>query len=79
MDAAQVRRWIAGFEAATETDRQAHRRRGADPAWSIRLALSMIDAAHHGSGGRAVRDSLRETEAERVRAVWARLRQRLRR
>ena len=79
MDAAQVRRWIAGFEAATETDRQAHRRRGADPAWSIRLALSMIDAAHRGPGGRDIRDPLREAEAERVRAVWARLRQRLRR
>ena len=79
MDAAQVRRWIAGFEAATEADRQALRRRGADPAWSIRLALSMIAAAHRGPGGPAVRDPLREAEAERVRTVWARLRQRLRR
>jgi hypothetical protein len=77
MDPAQVRRWIAGFEAATEADRQALRRRGADPAWSIRLSLSMIDAAHRRPGGRAVRDSLREAEAEQIRAVWARLRRRL--
>ena len=76
MDAAQVRRWIAGFEAAAEADRQALRRRGADPTWSIRLALSMIDAARHDSG-QALRDPLREAEAERVRSVWARLRQRL--
>ncbi|MGH7388053.1 MAG: hypothetical protein ACREM3_01155 [Candidatus Rokuibacteriota bacterium] len=74
MDAAQVRRWIAGFEAAIEADRQARRRRGADPTWAIHLSLSMIDAAHRG---RALRDPLREAEAERVRAVWARLRQRL--
>jgi hypothetical protein len=77
MDAGQVRRWIAGFEAAAEADRAALRRRGADPMWSIRIALSMIDAAHRGPGGRAFRDPLREAEAERVRAVWARLRQRL--
>ena len=77
MDATQVRRWIAGFEAATEADRQALRRRGADPAWSIRLSLSMIAAAHRARGGRLVTDPLREDEAERVRAVWARLRQRL--
>ena len=78
IDAAHVRRWIAGFEAATEADRQAFRRRGADTAWSIRLSLSMIDAAHREPGRRDIRDPLREAEAERVRAVWARLKQRLR-
>jgi hypothetical protein len=77
MDAGQVRRWIAGFEAATEADRRARRGRRADPAWSIRLSLSMIHAAHRGSGGRSLRDPLRDADAERVRAVWARLRQRL--
>jgi hypothetical protein len=77
MDRIQVRRWIAGFEAAAEADRQALRRRRADPAWSIRLSLSMIDAIHRGAGWPAARDPLREVEAERVRAVWARLRQRL--
>jgi hypothetical protein len=77
MDAGQVRRWIAGFEAAAEADRQALRRRGADPMSSIRIALSLIDAAPRSAGGRALADPLREAEAERVRAVWARLRQRL--
>ena len=79
MDTSQVRRWIAGFEAAAEADRQALRRRGADPAWSIRLSLSMIAAAHRALGGRVVWDPVRDAEAERVRAVWARLRPRLQR
>jgi len=77
MDAAHVRRWIAGFEAAAEADRLALQRRGADPEWSIRLSLSMIGAAHRRPAQRALRDPLREAEAERVRAVWARLRRRL--
>jgi hypothetical protein len=77
MDATEVRRWIAGFEAAAEADRQALRRRGADPAWSIRLSLSMIAAARSALGPRLVADPLREAEAERARAVWAQLRQRL--
>ena len=77
MDAIQVRRWIAGFEAATEADRQALRRRGPDPAWSIQLSLSMIAAARRTLGARVGQDSLREAEAEDVRAVWARLRRRL--
>jgi len=77
MDAPRVRRWIAGFEAAAEADREALRRRRADPAWSIRLSLSMFDAIHPGPGSRTPRDPLREVEAERVRAVWTQLRQRL--
>lgn len=77
MDATQVRRWIAGFEAATEADRQALRRWGADPAWSIRLSLSMIAAARRALGRRLVPDPQREAEAECVRAVWVRLRRRL--
>ncbi|HEU4369109.1 MAG TPA: hypothetical protein VFV05_12880 [Methylomirabilota bacterium] len=77
MDARQVRRWIAGFEAAAEADRRAGRRRSADPGWSVRLSLSMLDAAHRAAGGRPLRDPLREADAERVRAVWASLRRRL--
>jgi hypothetical protein len=75
MDGAQVRRWIAGFEAAAEADREALQRRGPDSEWAIRISLSMIDAAHRGGG--PLRDPLREVEAEHVRAAWARLRQRL--
>ena len=80
MDATQVRRWIAGFEAAAEADRQALRDRGdlgIDRARSIRLSLSMIAAARRALGGRAVHDPLREAEDERVREVWRRLRARL--
>jgi hypothetical protein len=79
MDARQVRRWIANFEAAAEADRQALLGRGIDRERSIALSLSMIAAARRRLGGRVVRDPLRETEAERVREVWGRLRERLRR
>ena len=80
MDARQVRRWIAGFEASAEVDRQAlldQGDRGIDRARSIRLSLSMIAAARHALGDRAVHDALREAEDERVREVWRRLRDRL--
>ena len=77
MDATQVRRWIAGFEAAAEADRQARRDRGIDRARSIGLSLSMIAAARRALAGRVVNDPLREADAERVREVWRRLRARL--
>jgi hypothetical protein len=80
MDATEVRRWIAGFEAAAEADRQALRDRGVrgiDRARSIGLSLSMIAAARRALGGRVVADPLREAEDERIREVWRRLRTRL--
>ena len=79
MDPTQVRRWIANFEAAAEADRQALRDRGIDRARSIGLSLSMIAAARRALGGRVVDDPLREAEDDRVREVWRRLRDRLRR
>jgi len=75
MDRAAVRRWIAGFEAIAEADREARRRQGADPARAIALALSMIAAAEQTGG--PVADPRREAEAQAVRAAWARLRERL--
>jgi hypothetical protein len=81
MDATQVRRWISNFEAAAQADRQAWRNRGArgiDRVRSIGLSLSMIDAARRALGGRVGYDPMRETEDERVREVWRRLRDRLR-
>ena len=77
MDATQVRRWIANFEAAAEVDRQALRHRGVDRARSIALSQSMIAAARRALGGRVVADPLREAEDERIREVWRRLRARL--
>ena len=59
MDATEVRRWIANFEAAAEADRQALRERGGagvDRARSIDLSLSMIAAVRRALGGRAVDD-----------------------
>ena len=79
MDATQVRRWIAGFEAAAEADRQALRDGGIDRARAIALSLSMIAAARRAFGGRVVNDPLREAEDERSRQVWRQLRARLRR
>ena len=79
MDATQVRRWIAGFEAAAEADRQALWDRGIDRARSIGLSLSMIAAARCALAGRVVNDPLREAEDERIRQVWRQLRARLRR
>lgn len=79
MNPADVRRWIAGFEAAAELDRQSLRRQGADPAWAIRLALSMIEAADRSGRGPSVVDPRREAEAEAVRVRWVTLRQRLKR
>ena len=79
MDATQVRRWIAGFEAVAEADRQAFRDRGIDRARSIGLSLSMIAAARRVLGQRVSLDPLRQAEDERVREVWHQLRTRLRR
>ena len=77
MDAMQVHRWIAGFEAAAAADRQALRDRGIDRARSIGLSLSMIAAARRALGERVVDDPLREAEDERIRDVWRQLRARL--
>jgi hypothetical protein len=76
MDPARVRRWIAGFEAIAEADREAMRRRGPDPAWAIALALSMIEAAGRQAVGPSTLDPAREREDEAVRAAWRRLRER---
>lgn len=79
MDPTDVRRWIAGFEAAAEMERHALRRRGADPAWAIRLALSMIEVARRSGRGPSAVDPRREAEAAAVRMRWVTLRQRLKR
>jgi hypothetical protein len=74
---AQVRGWIAGFEAIAAADREERRRRGPDPAWSIRVALSMIGAARRAGLAPAAEDPRRAAEDAAVRATWARLRERL--
>jgi hypothetical protein len=79
MDAREVRRWIAGFEAIAQADREELRRRGPDPAWAISLVLSMMAAADRAGRGLGAADPGREAEDEAVRAIWARLRERARR
>lgn len=74
MRAADVRQWIAQFEAVAEADRAELRRRGPRPAEAIRLALSMISAAPPGSVG----DRRREQEALAINALWVTLHRRLR-
>jgi hypothetical protein len=71
MDAARVRRWIAGFEAAAEADREALRGQGADPAWAITLALAMIDSADRAGLGRWAAESQRQADDAAVRAMLA--------
>jgi hypothetical protein len=78
MSSADVRRWLEGFEAAERADRDVKRRDGPQPEWSIRVALSLIDAARTAAGAPLV-DPRREAGEEAVRNVWNRLRTRLRR
>jgi hypothetical protein len=77
MDAAKVRRWIAGFEAAAEAERWALRREGARPAWSVTVALSMIQAAEEAGRLPAEPDAVRALQELGVRETWRRLRERM--
>lgn len=77
MDAAQVRRWLDGFEAIAEADRRALLVQDADPTRAIRLALSLIDVTRESGMPGPQAERLRETDDEAVRAVWATLRKRL--
>jgi hypothetical protein len=76
MNASDVRRWIAGFEAAAAVDRETQRLLNAGAQDPIRLSLSMIDVVRR-TGGRRLRDAARDRDEEQVRATWARLRERL--
>ena len=78
MTAADVRRWIGNFEAAEQADRDQKRREGARPEWSIALSLSLLKAARLAAGDGTLIDPRRNDEDEAVRAVWDRLRSRLR-
>jgi thymidylate kinase len=72
----QVVKWMTGFQAVEDADYEDLIRQGPKPEWSIPLALSMIAAAEQ-THGRRLADPFREEEDERVRATWARLRQRM--
>jgi hypothetical protein len=72
-----VKQWIAAFEAIPQVDREERTRRGPDPPSAIRLSLSMIESARQSGRWPAMETLARAAEAEKVRAVWARLHQRL--
>lgn len=78
ISATDARRFVANFEAAEQADRDEKRKQGARPEWSIALALSLLEAARRAAGGRTLIDPRRDEEHEAVRAVWNRLRSRLR-
>ena len=77
LTAADARRWLKGFEAAEQADREEKRSQGPRPEWSIALALSLIDAALAAAPEWPLLDPRRSTQDETVRHVWARLRLRL--
>jgi hypothetical protein len=74
MNAADVRRWIASFEAAAAADAAARRRRASRPPDPIRQSLSLINAVYR-SGQRPFLDTARERDKQQVRDLWARLRE----
>jgi hypothetical protein len=74
----QVRRWVSGFEAAAQADRELRAREGPRPAWAVLAALSLIDAAAATPRARAVVEA-RLREDEEVRGIWERLKAALRR
>ncbi len=76
--AADLRLWIAGFEAAERADMDERRRQGPRPEWSVALSLSLLDAARHAAGDRPLIDPRRDEDDEAARAVWQRLRSPLR-
>ena len=78
MTAADVRRWVANFEAAERADMVQRRQEGPRPEWSIAASLSLLNTARHLAGDRPLIDPRRAEDDEAVRVVWDRLRSRLR-
>ena len=77
LTAADARRWLQGFEAAEQADREEKRMQGPRPDWSIALSLSLLKAAQVATGGRSLIDPRQDEQDEAVRRVWDRLRLRL--
>jgi hypothetical protein len=72
-----VRQWLRRYDAIAEADREALRRRGPRPEWSISAALSLIQAASPGWRSSPSLRALREQEDRAVGATWQLLRRRL--
>jgi hypothetical protein len=72
--APDVRRWLEGFEAARLADQAARRAAGPMIERSIRLSLSLLQAACAAAGGKYPVDPRRSAEHEAVQRTWHRLR-----
>lgn len=72
--APDVRRRLEGFEAARLADLAAARAAGPKLERSIRLALSLLQAARAAAGGEYPVDPRRSAEDEAVQRTWHRLR-----
>lgn len=72
--APDVRRWLEGFEAARFADQAARRAAGPMIERSIRLSLSLLQAARAAAGGKYPVDPRRSAEGEAVQRTWNRLR-----
>lgn len=72
--APDVRRWLEGFEAARLADQAARRAAGPMIERSVRLSLSLLQAARAAAGGKYPVDSRRSAEHEAVQRTWQRLR-----
>lgn len=76
--AQEVRRWIAGFEAAAAADRDAARGTPGEPDRAFGLALALIAEARRALAANPRLEARRSREDDAARRVWARLRERLR-
>jgi hypothetical protein len=68
----QVQRWLDGFDALAQADRTRAVVKGPQPAWSVAVALSLIEAASATPSAPAIVEA-RRIEDEAARAVWHRL------
>jgi len=75
--AADLRRWIEGFEEASRADLAARRAEGPQPRRSVALALSLLAAARAAAGGGYPVDPRRRAGEDDVRVIWHRLRSRV--
>jgi hypothetical protein len=74
MRAEDVRRWIAGRQAAEAREREEARERGASVPAAIASALALTALAGRLHGWPFPEDDLSRREEARARDAWARLR-----
>ena len=75
MQKAEVRRWLAAFDAVAARDREEARRTGPRRERSIRIAASMIDAVRRDPFRRRSLARLRQEDERATREAWRKLRE----